>query len=60
MGKRDYYEALGVGKNGSADEFKKAFRSVLPLTKTPVSAKLKTQHPVLASASAGLFVGVKI
>jgi molecular chaperone DnaJ len=26
MTKRDYYEALGVGKNASADEIKKAFR----------------------------------
>ena len=31
MTKRDYYEVLGVGKNASADEIKKAFRKAAVL-----------------------------
>ncbi|HTE57175.1 MAG TPA: hypothetical protein VK694_00365 [Verrucomicrobiae bacterium] len=57
MAKKDYYEVLGVGKTANADEFVKASDQALTLTNAGLFVTIGLQHPVLASASAGLFCG---
>jgi hypothetical protein len=55
MAKRDYYEVLGVGKNASADEIKKAFRFDSTLTKLAIFAIFGLQHLALVAILGEVF-----
>lgn len=52
--------SLGVSKDASAGEINKVCSSFAVLTNSQFSATFKSQHPVLALASAGLFIGTEI
>ena len=46
--KQDYYETLGVGKNDSADEIKKAFRKFAVNNHTDKEGGYETNFKVVA------------